>query len=156
MFFWKHEDASQFMHPCERGQATVELLLILFVFVVLVFGAFGLGQGIALKHALDAATEKAARLLSIDPADFGAADALIRAEVNASVLGGGYGPLVNVGLYDAGTLTPISSDELAKAPFSYRFVVQAGVPFAADVPFLNLAERTITVSHYGIVDRLLP
>jgi hypothetical protein len=71
-------------------------------------------------------------------------------------LGGSYGSLVNVGLYDADTLAPIAPDELAKAPFSYRFMVQASVPFAADVPFLNLAERTITVTHYGIVDRVLP
>ena len=140
----------------ERGQATVELLLILFVFVVLLFGAFELGKGIALKHALDVATEKAARLLSIDPTDFGSADALIRAEVNGSLLGGGYGSLVTIGLYDADTQGPITPDDVAVAPFSYRFLVQASVPFAADVPFLNLTGRTITAAHYGIVDRLLP
>ena len=140
----------------ERGQATVELLLILFVFVVLIFGTFELGKGIALKHALDVATEKAARLLSIDPTDFGSADALIRAEVNGSLLGGDYGSLVTIGLYDAGTQGPITPDDVAAAPFSYRFLVQASVPFAADVPFLDLTGRTITAAHYGIVDRLLP
>ena len=140
----------------ERGQATVELLLILFVFVVLLFGAFELGKGIALKHALDVATEKAARLLSIDPTDFGSADALIRAEVNGSLLGGGYGSLVTIGLYDADTQGPITPDDVATAPFSYRFLVQASVPFAADVPFLDLTGRTITAAHYGIVDRILP
>ena len=140
----------------ERGQATVELLLILFIFVVLIFGAFELGKGIALKHALDVATEKAARLLSIDPTDFGSADALIRAEVNGSLLGGGYGSLVTIGLYDANTQGPIAPDDVAAAPFSYRFIVQASVPFMADVPFLNPAGRTITAAHYGIVDRILP
>ncbi len=140
----------------ERGQATVELLLVLFILVVLIFGAFGLGQGVALKHSLDVATEKAARLLSIDPADFGSADALIRAEVNTSVLGGGYGPQVTIGLYDADTLAPLTPDEVAAAPFSYRFMVQASVPFVAAVPFLNLAGRTLSAAHYGIVDRVLP
>lgn len=140
----------------ERGQATVELLLILFVFVALIFGAFELGKGIALKHALDIATEKAARLLSIDPTDFGAADALIRAEVNGSLLGGSYGGLVTIGLYDADTQGSIAPNDVAAAPFSYRFIVQASVPFAADVPFLNLTGRTITAAHYGIVDRVLP
>jgi len=140
----------------EGGQATVELLLILFVFVVLLFGAFELGKGIALKHALDVATEKATRLLSIDPTDYGSADALIRAEVNGSLLGGGYGSLVTIGLYDADTQGPITPDDVAAAPFSYRFLVQASVPFAADVPFLDLTGRTITAAHYGIIDRLLP
>ena len=145
-----------FSHQRERGQATVELLLILFVFVVLIFGAFGLGQGIALRHALDVATEKAARLLSINPGDFGTADALVRREVDASVLGGGYGSAVSLGLFDADTNAPISDLDLAKAAFGYRFGVQASVPFLADVPFVNLTPRTITAAHYGLVDRIAP
>ncbi len=140
----------------ERGQATVELLLILFIFVVLIFGAFGLGQGIALRHALDVATEKAARLLSINPGDFATAEGLVRREVDASVLGGGYGAAVSLGLFDADTNAPISDLDLAQAAFGYRFGVQASVPFLADVPFVNLTPRTITVAHYGLVDRIMP
>jgi hypothetical protein len=82
----------------ERGQASVELVLILFIVLSLVFGAFSLGQGVAVKHALDVATEKAARLLSIAPDNFAAADLLIRREVDASVLGGGYGSQVGISL----------------------------------------------------------
>ena len=144
------------MRDDERGQATVELLLILFIFVVLIFGAFGLGQGIALRHALDVATEKAARLLSINPGDFATADALVRREVDASVLGGGYGSTVSLGLFDADTGAPITYVDLANAAFGYRFGVQASVPFLADVPFVNLTPRTITVAHYGLVDRIAP
>lgn len=140
----------------ERGQATVELLLILFIFVVLIFGAFGLGQGIALRHALDMATEKAARLLSINPGDFATAEALIRREVDASVLGGGYGVAVSLGLFDADTGAPITYVDLASAAFGFRFGVQASVPFLADMPFVNLTPRTITIAHYGLVDRITP
>lgn len=140
----------------QRGQATVELLLVLFVLLVLLFGAFGLGQGVALRHALDVATEKAARLLSIAPDDFASADALVRAEVNASVLGGGYGSAVTVSLFEASSGTPIGAGDLAAAPFGYRFGVQATVPFLADAPLLNLSARTITVAHYGLVERLTP
>ncbi len=140
----------------ERGQATVEILLILFIFVVLIFGAFGLGQGVALRHALDVATEKAARLLSINPGDFATADALVRREVDGSVLGGGYGSAVSFGLFDADTGAAIGAGELARAAFGFRFAVQASVPFLADVPFVNLTPRTITVAHYGLVDRLEP
>jgi hypothetical protein len=171
MFAWKHRKtnhrlhpfaalragSSAFcLHPLQRGQASVELVLILFIVVVLMFGAFSLGQGVAVKHALDVATEKAARLLSINPGDFGAADLLIRREVDASVLGGGYGSLVGISLADADTGAPITDSDLSNAGFGYRFLVQTEVPFLADVPFLALAARTITAAHYGLVDRVQP
>ncbi len=140
----------------QRGQATVELLLVLFVLLALLFGAFELGQGVALRHALDVATEKAARLLSIAPDDFSAADALVRAEVNASVLGGGYGSIVNLNLFEAESGAPLNPADLAAAPFGYRFSVQASVPFLADVPLLQPGPRAIAVAHYGLVERLMP
>jgi len=140
----------------ERGQASVELVLILFIVLILVFGAFSLGQGVAVKHALDVATEKAARLLSIAPDDFAAADLLIRREVDASVLGGGYGSQVGISLAEADTGAPITAGDLSNAAFGYRFRVLTEVPFRADVPFLALAARTITTAHYGIVDRVMP
>ena len=109
----------------EHGQASVELVLVLTLLLIVVFGAFSLGQGVAVKHALDVATEKAARLLSIAPDDFAIADQIIRREVEASVLGGGYGSQVGISLADADTGAPITDFDLAKAGFGYRFIVQA-------------------------------
>ncbi len=140
----------------QRGQATVELLLVLFIVALLIFGAFSLGQGITLKHALDVAAEKAARLLSIDPSDYSSAEALIRSEVDANLLGGHYGQSVSIGLYDADTEAAITAGDLDAAAFSYRFIVQVSVPFEASVPLLNLTGRTISAAHYGIVDRIQP
>jgi Flp pilus assembly protein TadG len=138
----------------EEGQGTVELLLVVLILTLLFFGAVELGRGVLLKHALDVGTEKAARMLSIVPADFATAEGIIRTEVNANLLGGGYGDQVTVRLYDAGTLTTIAPADLAAAPFGYRFLVGAELPWQALVPFVSLGGRTLTAAHQGIVERI--
>ena len=140
----------------EHGQASVELVLALTLLLIVVFGAFSLGQGVAVKHALDVATEKAARLLSIAPTDFWTADQIIRREVDANVLGGGYGAQVRISLADADTGAPLTDSDLAQAAFGYRFLVVAEVPFQASVPLLTLTGRTLMTAHYGLVDRVQP
>ena len=140
----------------ERGQASVELVLVLTVLMILLFGAISLAQGVAVKHALDIATEKATRLLSIDPKSYDAAEALIRSEVEASWLGHGYGALVNIALFDALTGAPLTASDLGASAFGFQFRLETSVPFQADIPLLNLTGRTLTVSHWGIVERLIP
>ena len=137
----------------ERGQASVEMLFFVLILALLFFGAVELGRGVLLKHALDVGTEKAARVLSINPTDYGTAEAVICMEVDANLLGGGYGSQVMIRLYDAGTLTTISSPDLAAAPFGYRFLVGAELPWQAFVPFMSLGGRTLTAAHQGIVER---
>lgn len=140
----------------ERGQASVELVLVLTILMILLFGAISLAQGVGIKHALDIATEKATRLLSIDPKSYDAAEALLRGEVEASWLGHGYGALVNLALFDALTGAPLTAGDLGATALGYQFRVEASVPFQADIPLLDLTGRTLTVAHWGIVERLLP
>ncbi len=140
----------------ERGQGSVETLFILMVLVVTLFGAFELGQGVMLKHALDVSTEKGARLLSINPADFTTAEATIRREVDANLLGGGYGSQVSVRLYDAATLTEISPAALTNAALGYRFLLTAELTWQAHVPFTPLSPRALQAGHHGVVDRVRP
>lgn len=140
----------------EGGQGTVEVLLVILILALLMLAAFGLGQGVLLKHALDVATEKAARVLSVNPADFATAEAMIRTEVDANLLGGGYGSMVVIRLYDAVTLAEIGPGDLANAPFGYRFLVGAELSWQAQVPFLTVGRRTLTAAHHGVVDRIWP
>lgn len=140
----------------EGGQASVELVLVLTILLIVLFGAFSLAQGVAVKHALDIATEKAARLLSIAPQDYYTAETLVRQEVEASWLGSGHGALVTLALFEATTGAPVTSDELSKAPFGFQFRLEAAVPFQADIPLLTLSGRTLTVAHWGLVERLVP
>jgi hypothetical protein len=135
------------------GQGTVELLLVITIVALLIFGAFELAQGVGLKHQLDVGTEKAARMLSIVPADFGTAEQIVRAEVDGNFMGGGYGSQVSVQICDAGTLAPISPAQLATAPFGYRFLVVTQLAWQAHVPFMSLDARTLSSVHQGIVER---
>ena len=137
----------------EGGQGTVEILLVLLVLLPILFGAFSLAQGIILKHNLDVSVEKAARVLSVNPSDYNYAEYLIRSEVDGGLLGAGYGQQVVIRLYDAVTHAEISSADLAGAGFGYRFVVRAEVPWRADIPFLSSGPQTISVLHFGMVER---
>ena len=137
----------------ERGQGSVEILFLILILALLFFGGIELSQGVLLKHALDVGTEKAARLLSVNPADYGVAEDLIRDEVDGNLLGRGYGDRVTVGLYDADTMASIAPSDLAAAGFSYRFVVRTEVPWEVSVPFLPLGTKMMTVEHQGLVER---
>lgn len=137
----------------ENGQGTVETLFVVFVLMLLLFGSIELSRGIFLKHALDVATEKAARVLSINPSDYDYAEELIRTEVNGSVLGSGYGDQVVVRLLDAMSQAEISSADLSTANFGYRFVVRAEVPWQPSIPFLSNPSRVLSAMHFGIVER---
>lgn len=137
----------------ERGQGTVEVLLVLLILLPVLFGAFSLAQGITIKHALDVATEKAARVLSINPADYEYAVSLIRTEVNQGLLGTGHGEQVVVRLYDAVTGVEISPADLDAAGFGYRFAVEAEVSWQPAIPFLSNPARVLRAMHFGIVER---
>ena len=119
----------------KTGQGAIETLFVVLILALLFFGAVEMGRGVLLKHALDVGSEKAARMLSINPADFSTAEWAIRTEVDANLLGSGYGSQVVVRLYDAGTLVTITPAELAAAPFGYRFLVGVELAYQADVPF---------------------
>lgn len=139
---------------CKSGQGTVEWVILILVFALILFGAFEMAQGVLLKHQLDVGTEKAARQLAINPNDYATAERTIRAEVDANLLGGGYGSHVVIGLYDADTLVGISPARLATAPFGYRFLVAAQLEWQASIPFLSLDARTLTCVHQGTVERI--
>ncbi len=134
------------------GQGSVETLFVVAIIALLFFGAVELGRGVLLKHSLDVGTAKAARMLSIRPTDYALAVAVARAEVDGNLVGGGRGDDVSMSLYDAATVTTITTGQLAAAGYGYRFLVASEIAFLADVPFLSLSGRTITAVHQGIVE----
>ena len=138
----------------ERGQATVEMVVVLMLLILLVFGAFEFAQGMMLKHALDVGTEKAARLLAINPGDYATAEDTVCGEVDAIALGAGYGAQTTVRLYDADTWSQIAPADLAAAPFGYRFLVGAELTWQPRVPFMTLSDTFIAAAHHGVVDRI--
>jgi Flp pilus assembly protein TadG len=141
---------SQFrIQNSESGQAIAEVMIVLLILLPVLFGAIEFGQGVSLKHSLDTGTSLAVRRLSINPAETTAAEALIQQTVDSNVLGGGVA--VTVRYYDEwGEIPPAA---MASLPFGSRFSVAASVPFQASVPLMSLGGRTITVRHYGMVER---
>ena len=139
-----------------RGQGTLEALFVLMVLILLVFGGLEVAQGVILKHALDVGTEKAARVLAINPSDYATAESIIRDEVTGNLLGHGYGSQVTVRLYDASTVTEITAADLAAQGFGYRFMVGTELVWTPDIPLMNAGDATIVSMHHGVVDRIRP
>ena len=132
------------------GQVAVEALLVVIIFGLLIFGGIELSRGVAIRQALDSGTGAATRALSLDPTQWSFATNLVQQSVNQNVMG--TQPPVTMYVYDSGN-TLRSSAWLSGSPFGTSFVIEAAVPFQADIPFLPDSAVTIRVRHCGIVER---
>jgi Flp pilus assembly protein TadG len=134
----------------KSGQAAVEALLAVMILGLLIFGGIELSQGVAVRQAMDSGAGAAARALSLDPAQWSFATNLIQQSVNQNVMGAS--PAVTVSIYDTSN-TLRSSAWLSGSSFGTGFIVEASVPFQANIPFLPASATTIRVRHWGIVER---
>lgn len=134
----------------KSGQAAVEALLVVMILGLLIFGGIELSQGVAVRQAMDSGAGAATRALSLDPAQWSFATILIQQSVNQNVMGAS--PAVTVSIYDTSN-TLRSSAWLSGSSFGTGFIVEASVPFQADIPFLPASAITIRVRHWGIVER---
>jgi Flp pilus assembly protein TadG len=133
-----------------RGQAAVEVLLVLMILGLLIFGGIELSQGVGIRQALDSGAGASARSLSLDPSQWSFATNLIQKTVDQNVMGSA--SPITLCVYDAsGTLR--SSAWLSGANFGTTFILEASAPFDADIPFITNAPITIRVRHWGIVER---
>jgi len=139
----------------ERGQATVEMLLVVLLLTLTSLGALEIARGYAVKQSMDVGVAKAVRGLSIDSSQWAWADNTIRNEVSGNVLGGGYGASLAIEIRDRwGTaITPDQLNDPAMMPYGSVFWIRAYVPFLARAPFLNLTTRQIEVWHSGVIQR---
>lgn len=132
------------------GQAAVEALLVVMLMALLIFGGIQLSQGVAIRQALDSGAGAGVRALSLDPTQWSFAGNVIQQSVNQNVMGSTAPVTINV--YDAsGNLR--SAAWLSASTFGTSFILEASVPFNADIPFLTNAPITIRVRHWGIVER---
>lgn len=133
-----------------RGQAAVEALLVVMLLAILIFGGVELARGVAIRQALDSGTGAAVRALSLDPAGWNYARDLIQAGADQNVMGEEVA--VSLRVLDAGGSAQ-SSAWLSGSPFGTGFLLEASAPFQADIPFLSEPLLTISVRHWGIVER---
>ena len=138
-------------HKClQKGQASIEVLLVLMILVLVIFGGIELSRGVAVRQALDSGTGIAARALSLDPTQWNFAENAVQQAVSQNVMG--EGPSVSMQVFDAANNLR-SSAWLSGSSFGTAFLLESEVPFQADIPFLPAPAITIRVRHWGIVER---
>ncbi len=139
----------------ERGQATVEMLLVVLILTLISLGAFEIARGYAIKQSMDVGVAKAVRGLSIDSSQWAWADSTIRNEVGGNVLGGGYGASLSLEIRDrwGNAITPAQLNDPATMPYGSVFWIRASVPYLPHAPFLNLTTRQIEIWHSGVIQR---
>ncbi|MBU0491898.1 MAG: pilus assembly protein [Chloroflexi bacterium] len=125
----------------ERGSISIEFLLALLGLVLLGFGLFEIGRALSIKQALDTGTYNAARCLSLDPDDWATAEALIRAELQDSILGRDYA--------DDFVWTP----HVGSGAFGTVLTVEAYVDYVLDVPLLSLGGVRLYAAHRQPIER---
>ena len=135
-----------------KGQASVELLLVLFILIPLLLGGIELARGVGIRHSLDASVGVATRALSLDPGQWTWATNVISQSVQDNILGGGSVGVLMVQAYSADG-TEISSSDLANLPFGSAFQLAASCGYTPWIPLVGGQAVTIRVSHWGIVER---
>ncbi len=136
----------------QKGQASLEFLLILLILVPLLFGGIELARGVGIRHAMDSGVGVATRALSLDPAQWSWATSVISQAVTDNPLGGGAVSAVTVKVYNAGG-SEIGSSGLAALPFGSAFRLEASCTYTPEIPLVGGTAVTIRVSHWGIVER---
>ncbi len=138
-----------------RGQASLEILIVLLFLIPLIFGAIELSRGVAVKSSLDSGVGLAVRALSVDPSawDF-ARDAVINT-LSQNVFGtAGLGTVIFSAFDSSGTA--LGAAEFAALTYGSGFYIEAAVEYTPQIPLLNLDPAFITLRarHYGIIERI--
>jgi Flp pilus assembly protein TadG len=136
----------------QKGQASVELLLVLLILVPLLLGGIELARGVGLRHSLDSGAGVAARALSLDPTQWTWATNVINQAVQDNPLGGGSVGAVAVKVYNASEVQ-ITPGALASLPFGSTFRLEASCTYTPEIVLVGGQAVTIRVSHWGIVER---
>jgi Flp pilus assembly protein TadG len=136
-----------------RGQASIELILVLPILLMLIFGGLDFARAVALHDALNSGTGIATRALSLDPAQWPWAVTTIRAEVTNNVFGtAGIGPVSITATGEDGSV--LSAGQLANLSFGSTFCLQGSASITPAVPFLSNSTVPISARHCGIVERM--
>jgi len=136
----------------EKGQASLELILVLMILVPLLFGGIELVRGVGIRHALDSGVGVATRALSLDPSQWSWAASVINQAVTGNLLGGGSVSTPVVTVYNAGG-SAISAGALASLPFGAAFQLEAVVTYTPEITLVGGQTIIIRVSHWGIIER---
>ena len=136
----------------QRGQASVELVLVLLILVPLLLGGIELARGVGIRHSLDSGVSVATRAVSLDPAQWVWSTSAINQAVQNNILGGGSVGAVSVRVYSISG-SQINPNALATLPFGTAFRLEASCTYTPEIALIGGQTVTIRVSHWGIVER---
>ena len=148
---WKVRQSAILRNKFQRGQATLEILIVLLILIPLIFGGIELSRGVALKAALDSGVGVAVRTLSIDPTQWGWSANVVATTVAHNVFGCS-GCIVHLAAYNS------SGDKIdegiSSLTYGEPFYLEGWVIFTPDIPLITLTPITIRVRHYGVIERI--
>jgi len=134
-----------------RGQASLEMLIVLLMLVPLILGGIELSRGVAMRSAMDSGVALAVRKLSLDPGAWDVALGFIGQAMDDNVMGSTGAPSVTVTDVNGHSLT---REAMRLLPFSSTFCVRASITFTPQIPLLPLGGVPISVRHCGLVERM--
>jgi Flp pilus assembly protein TadG len=128
-----------------RGQASLEMLIVLLMLIPLIFGGIELSRAVAVHSALDSGTAVATRMLSLNPSQAGDALAIVNLTVNSNVMG-------NTGV----GIVHMTSDPavLSTVAFGSTFCMTSTVDFTPSIPFLTTTTITMHATHCAVMERM--
>jgi Flp pilus assembly protein TadG len=135
----------------QRGQAAVELLLVLLILVPLFLGGIELARGVGIRHSLDSGMGVATRALSLDPSQWAWATSTITQTVQDNILGGGSVSAVTIRVLDSAG-AQITPTALASRPFGTSFAIEASCTYTPWIPLVGGTGVLIRVTHWGILE----
>jgi Flp pilus assembly protein TadG len=138
-----------------RGQASLEILIVLLFLIPLIFGAIELSRGVAVKSSLDSGVGLAVRALSVDPSNWAWAANTVTQTVAQNVFGNAGLGSIHFEAYDSSG-TQLDSTQFAALTYGAGFYIEAWLEYTPQIPLLNLAPSFITLRarHYGIIERI--
>jgi hypothetical protein len=86
----------------------------------------------------------------LDPSQWAYANTVIQDEVDKNVMGASATPTIKI--YDSSANLQ-SANWLNSSAYGTVFILEAQVPFRPDIPMMASSQITITVHHWGVVER---
>jgi hypothetical protein len=136
-----------------RGQAMLEILLVLFILIPLIFGGIELSRAVSVRAALDSGVGVAARALSLDNSSgqWSWAVSVVNDTVSQNVFGSSGVEAISVYATNIGGSTPIDITGLS---FGDPFCIVGETHFTPDIPFLTTTRILIRTRHCGIIEEI--
>jgi len=151
-YMWNPRQTTILRNRFQRGQATLEILIVLLILIPLIFGGIELSRGVAVRSALDSGLNVMVQAVSIDPNQWGWSAIVVQETVDQNVFGSlGLEPTVHLTAVDFNNQP---TGDLSTLPYGALFCVVGSVGYSPMVPLLPLSPITITVKHCGVIQKI--